>query len=197
MSGPVVLRGSSWDHERGHSPMVATAAEYERHCGGAVRIEWEPRSLKAFGMAHVEELAADFDLILIDHPHIGAMAESGAVVPLDELVDPDAIAELAEGSPGRSHQSYEYDGHLWALAVDAACHVAAWRPDLITDVPRHLGRSIRAGASQGRSCGRCATSTPPLVSCRWRPWPAGPAGSVKVSSWIVTLVASRSRRCVL
>jgi multiple sugar transport system substrate-binding protein len=136
MSEPVVLRGSSWDHERGHSPMVATAAEYERRCDGAVRIEWKPRSLKAFGTAHVEELAADFDLILIDHPHIGAMAESGAVVPLDELVDADAIAELAAGSPGRSHQSYEYDGHLWALAVDAACQVAAWRPDLITDAPR-------------------------------------------------------------
>ena len=136
MSGPVVLRGSSWDHARGHAPMVATAAEYERRCDGAVRIQWKPRSLKAFGMARVEELAADFDLILIDHPHIGAMAESGAVVPLDELIDMDALAELAAGSPGRSHQSYKYGGHLWALAVDAACQVAAWRPDLITDAPR-------------------------------------------------------------
>ena len=90
---------------------------------------------KAFGTSPVEELARDFDLILIDHPHIGAMAESGAVVPLDRFIDPVALAELAEGSPGRSHQSYEYAGHLWALAVDAACQVAAWRPDLITDLP--------------------------------------------------------------
>jgi multiple sugar transport system substrate-binding protein len=115
--------------------MLATAAAYERRRGGAVRIEWKPRSLKAFGTARVEELAADFDLILIDHPHIGAMAESGAVVPLDELIDADAVTELAAGSPGRSHQSYEYDGHLWALAVDAACQVSAWRPDLVTDAP--------------------------------------------------------------
>jgi multiple sugar transport system substrate-binding protein len=119
--------------------MVATAAEYERNCGGAVRIQWVPRSLKAFGTSSVDELARDFDLILIDHPHIGAMAESGAVVPLDHFIDAVALAGLAEGSPGRSHQSYEYAGHQWALAVDAACHVAAWRPDLITEVPATWG----------------------------------------------------------
>ena len=33
----VQLTGSSWQHERGHAPMVATAAEYERITGGAVR----------------------------------------------------------------------------------------------------------------------------------------------------------------
>ena len=50
----IELRGSSWDHERGHAPMVATAAEYERITGGAVRVGWEPRSLKDFGVALVD-----------------------------------------------------------------------------------------------------------------------------------------------
>jgi multiple sugar transport system substrate-binding protein len=136
MDEPVVLRGSSWDHPRGHAPMVATAARYEAVSGGAVRVEWVPRSLKAFGSASVDELAREFDLILVDHPHVGAMAQSGAVIALDEMTDAAALAALADGSPGRSHQSYVYEGHLWAFAVDAACQVAAWRPDLLEDAPR-------------------------------------------------------------
>jgi multiple sugar transport system substrate-binding protein len=86
-------------------------------------------------MASVEALARDFDLILIDHPHIGIMAESGCVLPIDELADRATLAALAERSPGRSHQSYTYDGHQWALAVDAACQTSAWRPDLLDSPP--------------------------------------------------------------
>jgi hypothetical protein len=42
--------------------MLATATEYERNCAGAVRINWAPGSLKAFGTSTVEELARDFGL---------------------------------------------------------------------------------------------------------------------------------------
>jgi multiple sugar transport system substrate-binding protein len=147
----IELRGSSWDHERGHAPMVATAAEYERLTGGAVRIRWEPRSLKDFGVASVEDLARDYDLVVIDHPHIGLIAETGCAVPLDEIPDlsgefggvvppggsraPGDLAALGAGSPGRSHQSYHYGGRQWALAVDAACQVSARRPDLLPEPP--------------------------------------------------------------
>lgn len=130
------LTGSSWNHERGHAPMVATAAEYERATGGDVRISWSPRSLKEFGVASVEELARQFDLIVIDHPHIGMIAQSGCAVPLDEVVSPAELQLLAAGSPGGSHQSYHYGGHQWALAVDGACQVSAWRPDLLPVPPR-------------------------------------------------------------
>ena len=136
MNGPIVLRGSSWDHPRGQAPMLATASEYERNSGGTVQIEWTPRSLKAFGSASIDDLARDYDLILVDHPHIGSTGRSRAVLPLDEFLEASALDQLAQRSPGRSHQSYAYGGHQWALAVDAACQVAAWRPDLITDSPR-------------------------------------------------------------
>ena len=131
----VELRGSSWDHERGHAPMVATAAEYERMTGGEVRVDWEPRSLKDFGVALVDDLARRYDLVLIDHPHIGLIAETGCAVPLDETPAAGDLAALAAGSPGRSHQSYRYGGHQWALAVDAACQVSARRPDLLAEPP--------------------------------------------------------------
>jgi len=130
------LRGSSWNHERGHAPMVATAAEYERITGGAVRVRWEPRSLKEFGIAPVTELARRYDLVVIDHPHIGLIAETGCAVPLDEVASAADLRALEAGSPGRSQQSYHYAGHQWALAVDAACQVSARRPDLLPEPPR-------------------------------------------------------------
>ena len=138
----VRLRGSSWDHPRGHAPMLATAAEFEVRSGGRVAIEWVPRTLKDFGMVSVEELAQRFDFIVMDHPHIGTMAESGCVVALDELLDAQVMETLAANSPGRSHQSYRYGGHQWALAIDAACQTSAWRPDRLSELPRSWGDVI-------------------------------------------------------
>ena len=105
------LTGSSWDHPRGHAPMVATAATYQQSRQGSVAVEWSPRSLKEFGMASVDALARNYDLIVIDHPHVGTMAESGCAVPLDDVVDASDLELLSRQSPGRSHQSYNYDGH--------------------------------------------------------------------------------------
>jgi multiple sugar transport system substrate-binding protein len=132
----VELRGSSWNHERGHAPMVATAAEYERMTGGAVRVHWEPRSLKEFGVASVADLCRSYDLVVMDHPHIGLIAQTGVAVPLGDVADPARLAELAAASPGRSHESYHYGGQQWGLAIDAACQVSARRPDLLPEPPR-------------------------------------------------------------
>lgn len=131
----VTLRGSSWDHPRGHAPMVATAREYERIHNGEVSIEWVPRTLKEFGMVSVEALAREFDLVVMDHPHIGTMAESKSVIPLEDYVSAQTLEALAEGSPGRSHQSYRYEGRQWAFAIDTACQTSAWRPDLMDGPP--------------------------------------------------------------
>ncbi|MDA8290103.1 MAG: extracellular solute-binding protein [Actinomycetota bacterium] len=145
--GPLVLHGSSWDHPRGHGPMLATAHEYARRTHGDVRVEWTPRSLRAFGVDAVAELAAQFDLVLVDHPHVGTAAEAGGLVALDEHVAPEALAAIATGSPGRSYDSYEYDGHLWALPVDAACQVSVWRPDLLDEPPGEFDEVVRLAAS--------------------------------------------------
>jgi multiple sugar transport system substrate-binding protein len=47
------------------------------------------------------------------------------------VVDSAFIDDQARNSVGPSHASYEWDGHLWALAIDAAGHVSAYRPDLL------------------------------------------------------------------
>jgi multiple sugar transport system substrate-binding protein len=115
--------------------MIATAEEYRVSRGGAVSIEWIPRTLKEFGMVSVQELAHQFDLVVMDHPHIGTMAESGCVVALDEVLDIATLEMLGVDSPGHSHQSYHYGGHQWAFAIDTACQTSAWRPDLLTHPP--------------------------------------------------------------
>jgi multiple sugar transport system substrate-binding protein len=129
--------------------MVATAAAYELARAGEVSIAWVPRTLKEFGTVSVEELAHQFDLIVMDHPHIGTMAESGCVVALDDYVGTTALAALAQDSPGRSHQSYHYAGRQWAFAIDTACQTSAWRPDLLSAAPSTWSDVI-ALASSGR-----------------------------------------------
>ncbi|MGH9619970.1 MAG: carbohydrate ABC transporter substrate-binding protein, partial [Bryobacteraceae bacterium] len=66
----VQLKGITWRHTRGYLPMVATA---QRFCelNPEVLIRWETRSLQQFADSPVEELAREFDLLVIDHPSMG------------------------------------------------------------------------------------------------------------------------------
>jgi multiple sugar transport system substrate-binding protein len=129
--------------------MVATAEQYGRDHGAGISITWVPRTLKEFGMVSVESLAHQFDLIVMDHPHIGTMAQAGCVVALDEYVDPDVLADLGVDSPGRSHQSYLWGSHQWAFAIDTACQTSAWRPDVLGAIPVTWDQ-VRELASGGR-----------------------------------------------
>ena len=116
MGEPILLRALGWDHPRCRLPMEACAAAYP-----AARVAWEYRSLESFGDQPLAELAHRYDLVVIDHPHIGEAVEAGCLRPLTAS-DP--------GSIGPSHGSYRHAGQQWALASDAACHVAAWHPSL-------------------------------------------------------------------
>lgn len=150
MSG-VTLHGMTWSHPRGFDPMVATAARY-RELNPGVEVVWHRRSLKAFEEFPVESLAARYDLIVIDHPFVGQASERGPILPLDEHLPADFLADQAASSVGASHASYAISGHQWALAIDAAAPVAFWREDLLAgdglDVPRTWEETIelaRAG----------------------------------------------------
>lgn len=132
--GDVTLRGITWDHPRGLEPLVATARRYAREHPG-VRVVWDHRSLQAFGDQPVDTLAETYDLLVIDHPHVGDIAETGCLLPLDTVLPAEQLQTLRNQSVGRSHLSYQYAGHQWALAIDAAAQVAAYRPDLLAAPP--------------------------------------------------------------
>src|SRR3954447_21127990 len=128
------LRGITWEHSRGFDPKVATAREYERTHPG-VRIVWEHRSLQEFANGPVDNLAARYDLLVVDHPHMGAVARSGDLLALDTVGRDEELKRLCAESLGPCYSTYEYDGHLWALPIDAAAQVASYRPDLLPNPP--------------------------------------------------------------
>src|SRR5262245_7602204 len=159
------LRGVSWDHPRGHDCMVATAEAY-RAVQPDVRIEWRTRSLQEFADFPVQKLAEDYDLLVIDHPFVGFAAADGCLLPLDEVVDAAVLADQAANSVGPSHPSYQYGGHQWALATDAAGHVSAYRPDLIEEIgglPRTWDEVLAlAQARQGQERAQVANPMIPV-----------------------------------
>lgn len=136
----ITLKGMTWSHPRGYDPMVACSALWKEQTG--VVVEWEKRSLQDFESFPVEELARAYDLIVIDHPHVGQITAEGCLAPLDVPGREHERAALAAGSVGKSYPSYEWQGHQWAFPIDAATQVQAWRPDLLPAAPARWGELL-------------------------------------------------------
>ncbi|WP_207535177.1 ABC transporter substrate-binding protein [Desertivirga arenae] len=129
MTNRKVLKGITWNHSRGFVPMVATAQRFSE-LNPDVEILWEKRSLQQFADFSIEELAKRFDLLVIDHPWAGFAAKTKSILPLDQYLSAEYIEDQQANTVGHSCTSYSYDGHQWALAIDAATPVASSRPDL-------------------------------------------------------------------
>ncbi len=127
----ISLKGITWDHPRGYSPLNASIQRYRELFG--VEVSWEKRTLKDFGDISIHELAKRYDLLVIDHPHMGSVHESSCLVNLEEHLSKEDLYLFDALSVGPSFQSYHYNNHLYALPVDAACQTAAYRSDLIGD----------------------------------------------------------------
>jgi multiple sugar transport system substrate-binding protein len=128
----ICLRGIAWNHSRALPPLVATAQRYEELNPG-VRIVWEKRTLHEFGHASLAQLAARYDLLVIDHPMMGEAA--AALVDLNIWLGQTQARRLRKLYVGQSFQSYNYEGGLYALPIDAAAPAASFRPDLLDQVP--------------------------------------------------------------
>ncbi|GAB3010034.1 ABC transporter substrate-binding protein [Niabella terrae] len=136
----MVLKGITWNHSRGITPLLAAAQRFnELHPD--IELVWEKRSLQQFADQPLEALAPEYDLLIIDHPWVGCAAATGAVLPLDQHLPASLLKELSAHGVGVSHESYAYEGHQWALAIDGAAPAASFRPDLLTkhglSVPRN------------------------------------------------------------
>lgn len=132
------LKGMAWNHSRGFTSVVATAQRFEELNPG-IRITWEKRSLQAFADASLEELTKQYDLLVMDHPHVALAAEDQLLLPYNDYLTEDFLADQARNSVGKSHPSYQFYGKQWTLAIDAATPIATWRADLMErhgiDVP--------------------------------------------------------------
>ncbi|GEM_PF-4370576 len=113
----VNLRGVTWDNDRAVGPLLGTMPVWNS-LGLDVSVEWSTRPLSTFAHQPLSELTEDFDLIVLDHPHIG---EGADVVVL-------------------THQGLEGFAHLrdiWAGGmVGATIRVEFWRIPR-AEIPAH------------------------------------------------------------
>jgi multiple sugar transport system substrate-binding protein len=124
------IRGITWNHSRAFPPLIAAAQRFaEMHPGTTV--EWEKRSLHEFGHASLSDLCERFDLIVVDHPMLGEAHCHKLLIDLKPLLRPELLNEMSADSVGLSYESYIFDGHLYALPIDAATPAASSRPDLL------------------------------------------------------------------
>jgi multiple sugar transport system substrate-binding protein len=128
-----ILKGLTWDHPRGYSPLIKGAPEYEALHPG-LRIHWDRRTLREFGEAPIEQYLDRYDLIIMDHPFVGFAAAHDVLVELGDYFTDAEKAAFARDSVGPSWDSYRYANGIWALPVDAATQVASYRPDLLSQL---------------------------------------------------------------
>ena len=132
----ITLKGMTWDHSRGYDPMIATSKVFAEIHNNQVSIEWDKRSLQAFADRPIEQMVEEYDLMVIDYPHVGEVSAKGLLQNFDVAKYNNELELLQKQSVGLSHQSYNIDGHQWALALDAATQVSCYRSDLITLLPK-------------------------------------------------------------
>ncbi|MDD9746923.1 MULTISPECIES: ABC transporter substrate-binding protein [Marinovum] len=143
MTDTLELRGMTWDHPRGYDCLVAASERYARETG--VRIHWKKRTLQAFADQSIADLAAENDFLVLDHPHVGQIAESRSLMALP------AWQDVAAGSMGGSVESYVYGGQTWAWPIDAACQMAVIRPDSGLEMPHNWEEFLTPEARRFRA----------------------------------------------
>lgn len=122
-------KGLTWDHPRGYNALAAAAARLSEH--DDLAIDWDKQPLEGFESAPIADLCERYDLVVLDHPHIGEAFAQDCLTPIDAILPADALEKISSAAIGASLRSYHYEGRLWALPLDAATQVAASRRDLL------------------------------------------------------------------
>ncbi|CAB4887686.1 unannotated protein [freshwater metagenome] len=138
--------GITWDNPRGKNALFASIPEAREGLG--LDISWSAHSLEHFEAHPIEDLAERFDLVIMDHPHVGDMCASGGFRPIEDVIGVERVQALSDSFVGPSFRSYQMEGKLWALPVDAATQVMASRADLIDSVPKTWEDILRLGREQ-------------------------------------------------
>ncbi|MBV9290163.1 MAG: extracellular solute-binding protein [Hyphomicrobiales bacterium] len=125
------FHGLTWDHPRGFNALAAAAREVAPR--GLLR--WSKQPLEGFESHPIGDLAARFDLIVLDHPHIGEAAALSCLRPLEQIFSPEDLSAWSAGAVGPAMASYFWQGKQWALPLDFATQVAARRVDLAPEPP--------------------------------------------------------------
>ncbi|BDV31441.1 extracellular solute-binding protein [Microbacterium terricola] len=119
--------GLTWDHPRGRAALEAGAPIL---AADGDELRWDVHSLEGFESAPLEDLADRYDLIVLDHPHLGDALSSGCLRAMEDVMGETFVDDVARRAVGPSLESYRLGGRTWALPLDAATQVSARRADL-------------------------------------------------------------------
>jgi multiple sugar transport system substrate-binding protein len=145
----LTLHGLTWDHPRAWEGLEAET--HRLHAARPdIRLTWDRHSLRGFETRPIIETAAQYDMIILDHPFMGDAVASACLMDLSRQDD---LAGLLRDELyiGPSMASYRLGGGVWAVPIDAACQVAAWRPDRIDHPPATLAE-VAAQAGRRPRC---------------------------------------------
>jgi len=122
----VKYRGLTWDHPRGFNALDA-AAKATPDLG----LSWDKHSLEGFETHPIADLCEQYDLVVLDHPHIGEAVAGDCLRPLEDTFTPEEIVAWPRDCIGPSLKSYQFAGKHWALPLDAATQVMACRGGIV------------------------------------------------------------------
>ncbi|MDP2119057.1 MAG: hypothetical protein Q8K28_04070 [Hoeflea sp.] len=111
-------KGLTWDHPRGFNALDAAARD--AMVRNEVCISWEAQPLEGFESAPIADLCARYDLVVLDHPHVGEAVEAGCLYSMEEVFEDDVLRRLEQDTVGPCLSSYRFAGRHWALPLDAA-----------------------------------------------------------------------------
>ncbi|HVX82440.1 MAG TPA: carbohydrate ABC transporter substrate-binding protein, partial [Devosiaceae bacterium] len=135
--------GLTWDHPRGYEALFAAAREIAPP--GLLR--WEKQPLEGFESHPIGELAARYDLLVLDHPHVGEAAALDCLLPLDAVFGPEEMAAWSRQTIGNAMRSYLWQGRQLALPLDVATQVSAAGADFRGDPPDDWDAVLRLSES--------------------------------------------------
>ena len=136
----IELRGSTWDHTRGYAPLPATAEAYSA-AHPDVRIVWEKRTLRDFAEMSLPQLAQRYDLIVLDHPWIGACVAAGSLLPLDGFLSAEFLTDQAQQQ--RRQELSKLQFRRSSVGAGGRCRLAGQR------LSPGFARSVRNPANVG------------------------------------------------
>jgi multiple sugar transport system substrate-binding protein len=123
----------TWDHPRGFHALAAASDKARQD--GLVDIAWDKQPLEGFESHPIADLCARYDLVVLDHPHVGEAVAQNCLQPLEDVFGEETLTRIGRDTIGPCLSSYHYAGKTWALPLDAATQVMAARPDLLDGPP--------------------------------------------------------------
>lgn len=149
--------GLTWDHPRGYGALRAAMQDSDL-------INWHTQPLEGFESAPIDELCARYDLVVLDHPHLGEAVATDCLQPLENLFAAADLVHMENAAVGASYASYNLSGKQWALPLDAASQVMALRVDLISQAAPVTWDEVVGVAEQGAGLALCLAGPHALLS---------------------------------